>query len=47
MTVLASAGNTCCHDRRIKAAVVLAGRETPFGREVLEPDHDADPAGAR
>ena len=31
MTVLASAGNTCCHDRRIKAAVVLAGRETPFG----------------
>ncbi|HWI04876.1 MAG TPA: alpha/beta hydrolase, partial [Acidimicrobiales bacterium] len=21
----------CCHDRRIKAAVVLAGRETPFG----------------
>ena len=31
MTVLAVAGNTCCHDRRIKAAVVLAGRETPFG----------------
>jgi dienelactone hydrolase len=31
MTVLAAAGNTCCHDRRIKAAVVLAGRETPFG----------------
>jgi dienelactone hydrolase len=31
MTTLAVAGNTCCHDRRIKAAVVLAGRETPFG----------------
>lgn len=31
MTALAVAGNTCCHDRRIKAAVVLAGRETPFG----------------
>lgn len=31
MTVLAVAGNTCCHDRRITAAVVLAGRETPFG----------------
>ncbi|HVL04828.1 MAG TPA: dienelactone hydrolase family protein [Acidimicrobiales bacterium] len=31
MTVLGVAGNTCCHDRRIKAAVVLAGRETPFG----------------
>jgi dienelactone hydrolase len=31
MTTLAVAGNTCCHDKRIKAAVVLAGRETPFG----------------
>lgn len=31
MTTLAVAGNTCCHDRRVKAAVVLAGRETPFG----------------
>ena len=31
MTTLAVAGNTCCHDARIKAAVVLAGRETPFG----------------
>ena len=31
MTALAVAGNTCCHDRRLKAAVVLAGRETPFG----------------
>ena len=31
MTALAVAGNTCCHDGRIKAAVVLAGRETPFG----------------
>lgn len=31
MTVLAVAGNTCCHDARIKAAVVYAGRETPFG----------------
>jgi dienelactone hydrolase len=35
MTVLAVAGNTCCHDRRIKAAVVLAGRETPFGSGVF------------
>ena len=31
MTALAVAGNTCCHDARIKAAVILAGRETPFG----------------
>jgi len=31
MTTLAVAGNTCCHDARIKAAVILAGRETPFG----------------
>ena len=31
MTTLAVAGNTCCHDPRIRAAVVLAGRETPFG----------------
>ncbi|HEX2118540.1 MAG TPA: dienelactone hydrolase family protein [Acidimicrobiales bacterium] len=31
MITLAVAGNTCCHDARIKAAVVLAGRETPFG----------------
>jgi len=31
MTTLAVAGNTCCHDARIRAAVVLAGRETPFG----------------
>ncbi len=31
MTALAVAGNTCCHDPRIKAAVILAGRETPFG----------------
>jgi len=26
------AGNTCCHDGRVGAAVVLAGREMPFGR---------------
>jgi dienelactone hydrolase len=32
MTTLALAGNTCCHDARVKAAVVLAGREMPFGR---------------
>jgi len=32
MTTLALAGNTCCHDPRVKAAVVLAGREMPFGR---------------
>ena len=31
MTTLALAANTCCHDGRIKAAVVLAGRELPFG----------------
>jgi predicted dienelactone hydrolase len=31
MTALAVAGNTCCHDARIKAAVILAGRETPYG----------------
>ena len=31
MITLAVAGNTCCHDARMKAAVVLAGRETPFG----------------
>lgn len=31
MITLAVAGNTCCHDGRVKAAVVLAGRETPFG----------------
>lgn len=31
MTTLAVAGNTCCHDARVKAAVILAGRETPFG----------------
>ena len=31
MITLAVAGNTCCHDPRVKAAVVLAGRETPFG----------------
>lgn len=30
MTTLALAGNTCCHDERVKAAVVLAGREIPF-----------------
>jgi len=35
MTTLAVAGNTCCHDARIKAAVVLAGRETPFGSGVF------------
>lgn len=29
ITALSVAGNTCCHDGRIKAAVVLAGRETP------------------
>jgi dipeptidyl aminopeptidase/acylaminoacyl peptidase len=29
ITVLTIAGNTCCHDGRLKAAVVLAGRETP------------------
>jgi predicted dienelactone hydrolase len=32
MTTLALAGNTCCHDARVKAAAVLAGREMPFGR---------------
>ena len=32
MTTLALAGNTCCHDSRVGAAVVLAGREMPFGR---------------
>lgn len=32
MTTLALAGNTCCYDNRVKAAVVLAGRELPFGR---------------
>ena len=31
MVTLAVAGNTCCRDARIKAVVVLAGRETPFG----------------
>ena len=31
MITLSVAGNTCCHDPRMKAAVVLAGRETPFG----------------
>jgi len=31
MVGLAIAGNTCCHDARIKAAVILAGRETPYG----------------
>ena len=31
MITLAVAGNTCCHDPRVKGAVVLAGRETPFG----------------
>lgn len=31
MITLAVAGHTCCHDPRLKAAVVLAGRETPFG----------------
>lgn len=30
MTTLALAGNTCCHDARVKAAAVLAGRELPF-----------------
>jgi dienelactone hydrolase len=30
MTTLALAGNTCCHDDRVDAAVVLAGREMPF-----------------
>ena len=29
MVTLTVAANTCCHDARIKAAVVLAGRETP------------------
>lgn len=32
MVTLAVSGNTCCHDARIKAAVVYAGRETPSGR---------------
>ena len=31
MISLSVAGNTCCHDARMKAAVILAGRETPFG----------------
>lgn len=31
MATLALAANTCCYDQRIKAAVVLAGREMPFG----------------
>ncbi len=31
MITLAVAGHTCCHDARMRAAVVLAGRETPFG----------------
>jgi dienelactone hydrolase len=31
MITLAVAGNTCCHDGRVKAAVVLAGREVQFG----------------
>lgn len=35
MTTLAYAANTCCYDQRIKAAVVLAGREVPFGSGVF------------
>jgi dipeptidyl aminopeptidase/acylaminoacyl peptidase len=31
MTTLALAANTCCHDPRVKAAAILAGREMPFG----------------
>lgn len=31
MATLALAANTCCHDPRVKAAVMLAGREVPFG----------------
>lgn len=31
MTTLALAANTCCYDRRVKAAAVLSGREMPFG----------------
>lgn len=30
-TVLALAGNTCCYDRRVKGAVVLASGEVQFG----------------
>lgn len=30
-TVLALAGNTCCYDKRVKAAVVLASGEVQFG----------------
>lgn len=33
MTTLALAANTCCHDERVKAAIVLAGREVPFKGE--------------
>jgi dienelactone hydrolase len=29
-TVVALAANTCCHDRRVKAAVILAGAESPW-----------------
>lgn len=35
MATVALAGNTCCHDERVKAAVVLAGREAPFGTGVF------------
>jgi len=31
MATLAVAANTCCYDRRVKAAMILAGREMPFG----------------
>jgi dipeptidyl aminopeptidase/acylaminoacyl peptidase len=33
MVTLTVAANTCCHDARVKAAVVLAGRETPGSGE--------------
>jgi dienelactone hydrolase len=35
MATLALTENTCCHDERLKAAVVLAGREAPFGSGVF------------
>lgn len=31
MATLALAANTCCYDSRVKAAVILAGREFPIG----------------
>jgi predicted dienelactone hydrolase len=35
MATLALTENTCCHDERLRAAVVLAGREAPFGSGVF------------